>query len=223
MTSRQIPLELPIHNAQTRDDLIVSNANAMAVSIIDSWPGWPGHLVVLTGPAGSGKSHMAAIWSKAANATIVTLRGLNAVNPPVAGNLVLEDAIAKDIDEKALFHVLNDIRSRNGHCLITSREKPHAWKIILPDLASRIKAAQLVELHEPDDELLHKVMFKLFADRQLQFEPGVIDYLLRRMERSLGVARTIVDRIDREALARNSRINRRIAASVLESVGRPID
>jgi chromosomal replication initiation ATPase DnaA len=219
MNANQIPLALPVESAQTRDDLIVSIANARAVELLDSWPDWPGNLVVLTGPPGSGKSHMAAAWSVESGATVTAMRELSIDDPPATANLLLEDAEAGGVDEHALFHVLNHIKAQSGYCLITGRTTPSAWRLSLPDLVSRLKAAQVVALSEPDDALLRQVIFKLFADRQLILEPGVIDYIVRRMERSLDAARILVERIDREALARNARISRRIAASALRGLG----
>jgi chromosomal replication initiation ATPase DnaA len=89
----------------------------------------------------------------------------------------------------------------------------------LPDLASRLRASQLVELSEPDDALLCAVMMKLFADRQVAAPPQVITFLAARMERSLDAARRIVAEIDRLALARGGRITRNIAAEVLRAEG----
>lgn len=219
MNPRQIPLDLPVASSDAREDLVVSQANSVAVQLIETWPQWPGNLVVLAGPVGSGKSHLAGIWARLAGAPVMAMASLDAARPPEAPNLVLEDAEPGAIDERALFHLINHVRAQNGHCLVTSRLWPSQWKIALPDLSSRLKAAQLVELLEPDDILLHKVIFKLFADRQLAFDPGVVDYLVTRMERSLDAANRIVAEIDREAMARNSRITRNVVSAALRKAG----
>lgn len=218
--SGQIPLDLPVNSAQARDDLIVSPANAFAVDFIDAWPDWPGPIAVLCGPPGSGKSHMARAWADAANALVLRADALRRyeTEPVAAINLVVEDADSGDICETALFHLLNHVRAGGGHCLVTSRQPPAAWKVKLPDLASRLRAAQLVTISEPDDELLRQVMVKLFADRQIAVDPGVIDYLLRRMDRSLDLANRLVAGMDREALARSGRVTRAIAAAVLARI-----
>jgi chromosomal replication initiation ATPase DnaA len=215
----QLPLDLPVEAALERDDLIVTKANSMAVEMIDNWPHWPGSLVVLAGPPGSGKSHIASVWSAMSGASVLDMASLDASAPPKGINLVLEDASAGAIPEEALFHVLNHVRAEGGHCIITSREWPLAWGVKLPDLASRLRASQLVELSEPDDALLCAVMVKLFADRQVVAPPHVISWLAARMERSLDAARTLVAEIDREALARGVRISRPIAAEVLRKRG----
>ena len=215
--SGQIPLDLPVVSAQARDDLIVTRSNAFAVDFLDAWPDWPGPLAILRGPAGSGKSHMARSWAETCGALVLDGDDLQRfeTEPVPAANIVIEDADALTSGETALFHLINHIRSSRGYCLITARLPPAAWKVTLPDLVSRLRAAQLVELNEPDDDLLRHVMVKLFADRQMVVEPGVVDYVVRRMERSLGAAGRLVAEMDREALARNGRVTRPIAAAAL--------
>eukprot|EP01034_Spumella_vulgaris_P008352 gene8352-10629_t len=102
---------------------------------------------------------------------------------------------------------------------MTSRLWPMSWPVALPDLRSRLKAATVVEIGEPDDELLTQVLIKLFADRQLLIDERLVGYIVQRMERSLEAAQTIVERIDRLALARGVRLTRSLAAEVLEELG----
>ena len=105
--------------------------------------------------------------------------------------------------------------------LVTSRLWPMSWPVTLPDLRSRLKAATVVEIGEPDEELLSQVIVKLFADRQLYIDDKLVLYIVNRMERSLNAAQTIVDRLDRLALARGTRITRVLAAEVLNELGNP--
>jgi chromosomal replication initiation ATPase DnaA len=219
----QLPLDLPVDAAQERDDIIVTPANALAVEMIDAWPQWPGPVVVIAGPPGSGKSHIARVWSGMSGAAVLDMAAIDMSAPPTSNNVVLEDAKAGAIPEQALFHLLNHVRAEGGHCLITSRQWPAAWGVRLPDLASRLRASQLVELSEPDDALLCAVMVKLFADRQVNAPPHVISWLAARMERSLDAARTIVAAMDREALARGAKISRSLAADVLRAQGAMAD
>lgn len=220
MPARQIPLDLPVASAEARDDLIVSPANMHAVDFIDAWPDWPGPVVVLAGPVGSGKSHMARIWAAQSQATVLAMETLEEAGPELTETsaVVLEDARGGAIPQTALFHLLNHVRAVGGHCLITSRQWPTAWQVSLPDLESRLRAAQLVELAEPDDAMLRQVIVKLFADRQVAVDPGVVDYVVTRMERSLGAAGRLVAEMDREALARSARVTRAIAASALRKL-----
>lgn len=223
--SPQLPLDLSVPVAHLREDLIESKANEMAISMIDTWPDWPGKVSVLAGPVGAGKTHIANVWadkSQAVNCKSVDLaKNLDEFVKLASnkGNFLIEDAGSGVIDETAMFHFLNAIKQGEGYCLITSRSWPIEWNITLPDLASRLKAVQVFELSEPDDELLRHVMVKLFADRQLTIDEKIIDYCVLRMERSLESAGRLVDAIDAEAMARKSAISRSTAAQALESLG----
>ncbi len=221
----QLPFDLALAPATKRDDLIESSANLMAINMIDSWPDWPGSVTVLAGPVGSGKSHIASVWAEMADAKTYDASSLNrnseqAIAEANTGcNLLIEDVGQTEIDETTLFHLLNSVKQASGFLLITSRSWPREWDISLPDLKSRLLAAQLVELQEPDDMLIKEVMAKLFADRQLKVEPHIIEYCVLRMERSLDSAARLVKAMDEEALARKSVITRSTAASALERLG----
>jgi len=209
----QIPLDLPVDNAVGRDDLVVADANAVAVEIIDRWPDWPTSLVILAGPSGSGKSHLAAIWANKADAWTGNAGNLAKVDK---NHVAIEDIGQEPFDETALFHLINHLREKGGNMLLTSTSWPQSWNITLPDLISRLRAATLVELKEPDDMLLKMTLTKLFADRQVKVERTVIDYLVLRMERSINTARLIVERLDQQALATGKPITRPMAAKMLE-------
>jgi chromosomal replication initiation ATPase DnaA len=217
---RQLPLELAHAEGRSRDHLVVSEANRKAVALIDSWPDWPAPTVVLAGPPGSGKSHLGAIWREASGAVPLDRRriGEAARSAEAGAAFLLDDADAGGLDETGLFHALNAVRAGGGHMLITARRFPAAWGVKLPDLASRLKAAATVEIGEPDDLLLSGVIAKLFADRQVGVEPHVVQYLVRRIERSLGTAIRVVEKLDAAALEQKSRITRALAAEVVSAL-----
>ncbi len=121
----------------------------------------------------------------------------------------------------ALFHLLNAAREEDAFLLLTAREAPVAWGVGLKDLASRLRALPVVALEEPEDSLLRAVLVKLFADRQLVVDSEVVEYLARRMERSLDAARKLVAELDREALETGRRLTRPLAAQVLDRVMQP--
>lgn len=223
--SSQLPLDLSHSVSHLREDLIESEANRTAVAMVDSWPNWPGNVVVLAGPVGSGKTHIASTWSEMSDA--LTLRANEFASQQddlikkvgEGNNVLLEDLVEGFQEEQGLFHLINSVKSAGSYCLITSRYWPKEWNIKLPDLRSRLMAAQLVELSEPDDNLLRQVMVKLFADRQISVEAHVIDYCVLRMERSLESAARLVSLIDAKALAERKTITRKIAALALDELG----
>nr|WP_295463572.1 DnaA regulatory inactivator HdaA [Mesorhizobium sp.] len=218
--SAQLPLDLARGPGMSRDELVVTGANAAAIALIDRWPDWQLPVVVLAGPAGSGKSHLAAIWTEAAHASAADPHRISpdAISMAASGGAVLVDGVEGGIDETGLFHLINSAREGGGHVLLTSRRFPAAWGVRLPDLASRLKAATIVEIAEPDDLLLTAVVTKLFADRQVQVEPHVVSYIVNRIERSLSTAMNVVERLDQAALSRKTRITRGLAAEIIGAV-----
>lgn len=214
---RQLPLEFGHSPGASREDLAVSPANEAALALVESWPGWASPVALLAGPPGSGKSHIAAIWRGKSGAERLTANVLpHSVEPGQA--FLLEDFDRCPRDENGLFHLINSVRAGGGFLLLTARSFPAGWGLGLPDLLSRLKAATTVEIGEPDDALLSSVMAKLFADRQIAVEPQVIAFLIHRIERSLSTAARVVDKLDREALARQSRITRVLAGEVLSAL-----
>lgn len=216
---RQLPLDLGHRTGYSRDDLVVSQANAQAVALVDRWPDWPAPVVVLAGPTGSGKSHLAAIWREMSDALPLDASSIEEHIAALDGTrpVLIDDADAGVLDQQGLFHLINQIRGGGATLMLTARRFPGAWGVTLPDLASRLKAAATVEIEEPDDLLLAGVITKLFADRQIEVDPAVVQYLVRRIERSLSTAIRVVDRLDRAALEQKTRITRALAAETLNA------
>jgi chromosomal replication initiation ATPase DnaA len=215
---RQLPLSLPHSAAMTRADFIVGRANQSAIALIDRYPDWPNPVALLVGPAGSGKTHLGQIWKAATGAVEIAARDLATAGlDELVGThpVLVEDVDGEGVSQTALFHLFNLVRERRVSALFTSRVPLQALPFDLPDLASRLRSAVPVELLEPDDELLARVIVKLFADRQLAVDPAVIDFISHRMERSLGAANRLVELLDREALAAGRPITRHLAATVL--------
>jgi len=177
----------------------------------------PARLVAVLGPTNTGKTHLAAAWQEMTGAASLLVAGIGAeaLDWAERGPILVDDADRTPIDETGLFHLINAVRSSGTHLLMTAATRPVNWPIELPDLASRLRAAAIVEIGEPDDLLLAGVLTKLFADRQVEVDPAVIQYVVKRMERSLESANAVVERLDEAALARKSRITRALAAEVL--------
>lgn len=212
--ARQLPLTLPHRPAMSRIDFLVGEANRAAVALIDAWPAWPERGVLLAGPVGSGKTHLVEIWRAASGAEATAAAALDVAGAErliAHGAVAVEDLHAGPIDEKALFHFLNLASERGAAVLMTSRLWPAALQIKLADLTSRLRAAQPLELAEPNDDLLRRVLAKLFADRQLLVDPAVVDFIALRMERSLEAANALVTRLDHDALASGRPVTKRLA------------
>lgn len=217
-----LPLDLPHRDATGREDFMVTASNALAVGLLDQWPDWPDRRLLLIGPDGSGKSHLARIWAAETGADILRPRDVTEeAGPELASRpLVLDDvdrALADGLlEEEALFHLLNACSASAKGLLLTARRSPAEWSVRLPDLASRLDATTPAPIDDPDDALLSMLLVKLFDDRQLRVRPALIGYLLGRMERSHAAARDLVARLDAEALRLGRPLDQRLAREVLD-------
>lgn len=220
--SRQLAFDLPARETFRREDFFVSPANALALAALDG-DDWPGGKLMLVGPAGSGKTHLARIWAREAGATVVTAADLERADIDLhaaGGRVVVEGAEAvagRPAAEVALFH-LHNLVVPGGRLLLTARAPVRDWGLGLPDLHSRLTAAPVALLALPDDALLSAVLVKLFADRQVAVPPTLIPWLVARMERSIGAARVLVAALDARALAEGGAITRNMAGEVLDKL-----
>jgi chromosomal replication initiation ATPase DnaA len=213
---RPLQLALALDHAESfaREDFLVGPSNAAALDLIERWPDWPDRIMVLVGPQGSGKSHLAAIWAAAAGARTAAARSLDSAAMPAAfatGALVVEDLAERRFDERTLFHLINHAREERAFVLVTARSAPTSWNIGVADLASRLRVLPAIELAAPDDALLRAIIVKLFADRQLAVEESLIGYLAARIERTFAGAQKAVDALDREALRQKRPVSRALA------------
>lgn len=206
--ARQIPFDLGARAALGREDFLIGPCNAAAVKLIDRWPDWPAPLMIISGPAASGKSHLAAVWRERAGAESIRPEWLlshSAEQIAQAGKHIVLDGIDPWIGDRTaettLFHLYNIFWSEKRSILATMRMPPAQVDFVVPDLASRVRAALLTSIQPPDDTLLASVLMKLFQDRQINPVADVIQYILPRMERSFSAAKQIVEQADRAALA----------------------
>ena len=215
---RQLALALCHAENFAREDFLSGPSNAVALALVDAWPDWSHRTVMLTGPEGSGKSHLAAMWAQAAGARLIAARAVEEANVPAAlatGALVVEDVAAGSFEEKALFHLLNLAREQEAFVMLTARTPPATFAIA--DLTSRLKALPVVAIAPPDDGLLRAVLLKLFSDRQLAVDEALLGYVGTRIERSFAAARAVVALLDAEAMRRKRPLTRALAAEILRT------
>lgn len=223
---RQLAFALPHAESLSRDDFLDGPCNTAALALIERWPDWPSRVMMLVGAEGSGKSHLAAIWAKAAGARVTAAPSLTAAAVPAelaTGSLVIEDLDPATVDERALFHLLNLAREQGTFVLMTARRPPAAFEVGLRDLQSRLRALPVVSLNQPDDGLFRALIVKLGADRQMQLDEQVVGYLASRIERSFVAAREAVARLDAESLRLGRPVTRTLAADVLRNGATPLD
>ena len=218
-SARQLILDLTGAPATGAEDFLVSSSNEQAFGLIDLWPEWSAPMLILTGPAGSGKSHLAAIWARRAQARV--LRADETLDPETLARhaaILIEDCDRVRRSEAALFHLINLLKDTGGSLLLTARQKPNFWGITTPDLLSRLRLAPTASIGEPDSALLRAVLVKLFTDRQIRIEEDVIAYAALHLDQSLEEAARFVQAVDEAALSAGRRITKPLAVATIAAM-----
>ena len=212
-----------------RENFLVAPCNAHAVALIDHWPDWPCSVLVLAGPEGAGKTHLAEVWRARSGASILgpdaladvaraetltsnlLIDGLDPdapLGPPHPDHRAREMALCRFLDAAA--------RRREGTLLVTAHRSPSTWAVELPDLRTRLAAMPVANLGPPDDELMRRLADKLFADRQLQVPDQAAEEMLALIERSSSALILAVDALDHASLEAQQRVlTRAFVRSVL--------
>lgn len=209
---KQFPLKFKPKTEFGREDFMAAKCNIEALRAIEMWPDWPFFALLLYGPAGCGKSHLAHIFAEHAAAlceypVAVPLVNAREITAPRVERfhrdnpcLVIENLTAQ-IDNEAMFHLFNLYQNEGGFLLFTSEQAPARLNFKLPDLQSRLNMIPSIPIGEPDDEMLSALIVKLFNDRQIIISPEVLNYILQNMQRSFSYARKLVGEIDAVSLA----------------------
>jgi chromosomal replication initiation ATPase DnaA len=210
---RQRAFDLPVETGFSAADFLVSDSNRDAFAWIERWPDWPARALVLHGPPGSGKTHLAHLWRARAVAKLIAGTAIGGAAPPEAAAVAIDDADAAP--EEPLLHTYNSAMEHGAAMLLTMRVPPASLPTKLPDLASRLRSLPVVGIAPPDDPLLGAVLVKHFADRQVRVAPEVIAFLVARIERSFAAAASVAARLDEAALAARRPITVRLAREAL--------
>lgn len=216
--ARQLRLSLGRQGLPSFDAFVRGPSNAEAAAAVEAWPAWSGGCLVLVGPKGSGKSHLAQAW-----ATAFAALALDAEAPDVAaaaGRPVLLEDADRGCPSEPLFHLINLAAREGGGLLVTARTRPATWPTALPDLRSRLNALPVVEIAPPDDTVLEGVLRKFFRDRLIRPPEEVYPYLLARMSRSIPDAEEIVRRLDEAGDAGFRPVTRVLARQILDERAR---
>lgn len=213
---RQLILDLGRKPAFDREDFLVSPSNEDSYRLLEGWPDWPSHMLVLTGPPGSGKTHLASIWAQNANATIVSSN--EEIDPCTLARssaVLLEDCDRLKRPDATLFHLINLMKENGGWLLLTARSNPDQWHVQTADLLSRLRLATLSRIGRPNPALVRSVLVKLFADRQIRIEEDVISYATLHLDQSLEAVTRFVQAVDDAALSAGRRITRPLAGATI--------
>ena len=219
--TRQLRLGLTRPASYRREDFVAGPSNRHALERLDAWPSWHLGCLTLVGPEGVGKTHLAHAWAAEVGALVLDRSRPDIES--VAGRPAVVEDVDQGVEDETLFHLINMAGRPGGGLLLTARTPPAAWPCALPDLRSRLNALPVVEIAEPDDDVLEGVLRRLFRERLIEAPKDVYPYLLRRIPRSVAVAREVVRLIDETADAEQRPISRLLARQVLEGNAENLD
>jgi chromosomal replication initiation ATPase DnaA len=203
----QIPLSFPVNESRTADDFMVLPCNEVAVEWIDRYPSqWSYPALIIYGEQGCGKTHFLNLLRGKVESSDIVIDDVDAV-------------FGDDDAETDLFHRFNQAKENGRFMVLTMSKHIAQQNIQLPDLASRLRAAPCIEIESPDEISLQAILVKLFHDRQLAVEPGVINYILPRIERSFASAHDLVRRIDESSLSEKRSVTVPLVRNVLGGEG----
>lgn len=198
---RLLDISLPRRRAFERDDFYVSASNETALAMVEAWESWPNRQLLLTGPDGAGKTHLAHVWMQASGAERITAENLRESDVAALtsiGAIVVEDVdhLSAETAQKALFHLMNFAKAEGASLLLTARTAPREIDLSLRDLSSRLQGMTHAAIAAPDEVLMRDIIIKQFRDRHLIVAKPVVAFLARRIERSAKVATAIVEELD---------------------------
>lgn len=213
--AQQLRLDLYSPEQYSPEAFVASVSNQRAWEALQTPQSWISHALAITGPEGTGKTHLAHVFAALHHA--VWLEPSDPQRPDyeaLRGRPVVLDN-ADQADPETLFHLINLSQSDGGRLLLTARDHPVLWPSPIADLRSRLNALQVIDLDKPDDRLLRVILERLFAQRAIRPSPELMAYLANRIERSVPAARTIVTELDEKSEGRA--ITRHLARMILDN------
>ncbi|MDB0046208.1 DnaA/Hda family protein [Candidatus Pelagibacter sp.] len=200
------------------DDFYVGKSNFYPFELINKWPKWEKNFLNISGEKFSGKTHLTNIFLKKFNGISVESSLLNDENLKAIKsyqNVVLEN-LNLDINEKLIYTLFNIIDQDNKFLIITSSVPIAEINFKLEDLKSRTKNCLLAKIENPDDELMFALILKILSDRQITLDKKLIDFIIKRVERSYGKIFEFIYKIDKISLKKKKSIDFKIINEALE-------
>ena len=200
------------------DDFYVGKSNFYPFEVLNNWPNWEKNFLNISGEKFSGKTHLTNIFLKKFNgfklkSSLLNNETLKKIKP--YQNIVLED-LNLDINEELIYTLFNTIDQDNKFLIITSLVPIPEIHFKLGDLKSRTKNCLLAKIENPDDELMFALILKNLSDRQIILDKKLIDFIIKRVERSYGKIFEFIYKIDKISLKKKKSIDFKIINEALE-------
>ena len=214
----QLLLDFDFEQNFKDDDFYVGKSNYYTFELINKWPNWEKNFLNISGEKFSGKTHISNIFLKKFNGLRIESNSLNneslkEIKP--YQNIILED-LSLDINEKLIYTLFNIIDQDNKFLIITSTKPIAEINFQLADLRSRTKNCLLAKIENPDDELMFALILKNLSDRQISLDKKLIDFIIKRIERSYGKIFEFIYKIDKISLKKKKSIDFKIINEALE-------
>ena len=201
------------------DDFYVGKSNYYAFEIINKWPKWEKNILNISGEKFSGKTHLVNIFLKKFNGIKIESNLLNNGDLKTIKSfqcIVLED-LTLEIDENLIYTLFNIIDQDNKFLIVTSNKPIVEIDFKLQDLRSRTKNCLLAKIENPDDELMFAIILKNLSDRQITLDKKLIDYIIKRIDRSYSKIFEFIYKIDEISLKKKKSIDFKIINEALEN------
>jgi len=214
----QLLLDFDYKQNFTDDDFYVGQSNFYTFELINKWPKWEKNFLNISGEKYSGKSHLINIFLKKFDGIKIESNHLNNNNLKKIKsyqNIILEN-LNQDIDEKLIYTLFNIVDQDNKFLIITSVRPIAEINFKLEDLRSRTKNCLLAKIKNPDDELMFALILKNLSDRQITLDKKLIDFIIKRIERSYGKIFEFIYKIDKISLKKKKPIDFKIINEALE-------
>ena len=214
----QILFDFKFNKNYLVQDYYLSSSNQDAYNLINCWPKWIKKTINLYGKKFSGKSHLASIFEK--KTTCIKVFSEECSDKTIQNLKTKQALIIEDLDENfsenLLYAVLNIIEQENKYLLITSLEPLNKFNFKLPDLISRIRNCLIIGIKNPDDNLIFALLIKYLSDRQINIDKKLIEYIIKRIDRSYEKIFLFIHKIDKLSLKKGKPINLATIKEALE-------
>ena len=215
----QLIFKFPFSKRYYEQDFFVSSNNFSAYKLVESWPTWPGKWLNIFGASGSGKTHLAKILEKKIKK--IKLIEANEINDQIIEDLnnldcLIIDSFKNNIDEKLLYSIFNQSKQLENYVLINSITSVRNIDFQLEDLKSRIRSLLFIGIELPTDDLLKVIISKNLSDKQIRFNPKILDFIINNVERSYEKMFKFLKDVDELSLSTGKSININLIKKVLD-------